>query len=392
MVVSRVRWARYTLTVAALWCGLRSVGEAQTPLPPILRGVVLDTLRQPLPLAEIILFGGGDNARHVARADPQGRFSFTGLGSGDYTVTVRRIGYQPIRVTLTLNMRKPYSVEFLMVPIAQRLSDVLVEAERGARARKGGPLLTGEVVDEFQQPVPNAEILISGFRPRNRGPFQVQADAEGRFRFPDLRAGRYAVKVRRIGYVPIQASLALEKATPRSVRFVMASHPFGLPEIGVVARRNDIARGVRRAAAYDGRFLTRDDILKAAPVTFGDFLSPYLPNVDSYDFSIPNLAIGLLPPLGGTVARSTFSSGRRSRSAMQKRMDFLGPPCAPVISVNGEPALIGVAINNFDPQQIEAVEVYRRRDPRHPVPWEFQEDLVFQRSCGSLVVIWLKRR
>jgi len=196
------------------------------------------------------------------------------------------------------------------------------------------------------------------------------------------------VTVRRIGYVPIQASLALEEE-PRAVQFVMTTWPADLPEISVVARRNDILRGVRRAATYDGRFLTRDDIAAAAPVTLGDFMSRYLPNVYPGGFSTPSIPVGMLPPLGG-LARASSSGPRTGLDAGAKRRAFLGPEGPPVISVNGGPARVGLAINDFDPQQIEAIEVYRRKD--RAVPWEFQEDLVLLRSTGSLVVIWLRDR
>ncbi len=191
-----------------------------------------------------------------------------------------------------------------------------------------------------------------------------------------------------IAHVPIRASLSL-KETPRAIEFVMATWPSELPELKVVARRNDILRGVRWASAYFGKFLTRDDIEAAAPKTLGDFMSRYLPSVPPGGFSIPSIPHGMLPPLGG-LAR-TNSSGPRPRLNASKAMArFKGPGCPPVISINGAPAQVRWAINDFDPQQIEALEVYRRRD--RTAPWEFQDDLVFLRSCGSLVVVWLKDR
>ncbi len=371
--------------IAAVGAMLPVSAQAQVP-GPILSGVVVDTLGLPLALAEIIAVRAGDTTRYVARAGARGGFVITGPGSGEYAVTVRRIGYQPIQVTLSLRLAEPYWIRFEMVPQPQQLPDVLVEAtpERGRR----GPLLSGLVVDDAREPVPFAEIVVSGFMPKTRGPWQVQTDARGRFRFPEVKPGQYAVTVRRIGYVPIRASLSL-KETPRAIEFVMATWPAELPELKVVARRNNLLRGVRRASAYFGKFLTRDDIEAAAPKTLGDFMTRYLPSVPPGGFSIPNIPHGMLPPLGG-LARTNSSGPRPRLNAGAKRAAFLGPGCPPVISINGAPAQAGWAINDFDPQQIEALEVYRRRD--RPAPWEFQEDLVFLRSCGSLVVVWLKDR
>lgn len=381
------RWT--TTAIVILWASsaVASRSVAQAP-PPIMSGVVVDTAGLPLALAEIIAMGTGDTVRHVARAGARGRFTLSGLASGEYSITVRRIGYRPIQVMMTLRMGEPRWVEFELLPQPQRLPDVLTEVSPRERDRRTGPLLRGVVVDETNQPVPHAEIIMGGFLPRTRGPHQRQTDAQGRFRFPDVGEGRYAVTVRRIGYVPIQASLALE-GEPRVVQFVMTRWPADLPEISVVARRNDILRGVRRAAAYDGRFLTRDDIAAAAPVTLGDFMSRYLPNVYPGGFSTPSVPVGMLPPLGG-LARANSSGSRVRLDAGVKRRAFLGPEGPPVISLNGGPVRIGLAVNDFDPQQIEAIEVYRRKD--RAVPWEFQEDLVLLRSTGSLVVIWLRDR
>lgn len=395
--MGRTPWA----LIPAVLLGLVSLAPERAAAQdgPLLAGVVTDTLQVPLPLAELIAVrvgDGGGPSRQVARADATGRFAFRDIGAGRFALTVRRIGYIPIQVTIELREGAPQSVQFELVPRPQQLPDVLVDVE--AERAGPGPLFRGTVVDENRQPIEEAEVIVGGNSPRTRGPFQRNTDARGRFTFPELRAGRYAVTVRRIGYAPVQASLAFQKDSARNVQFVMATWPQDLPEI-VVERRNSLVRGARRASTYDGFFLTRDDIARAAPATTGAFLRRYLPNVSTYQYSTPNMGIDLPPVFAADDDPTPRSSSglsvpyRARLNAAEAREKFFGTDCPPVISINGAPARVGFAINDFDPQQIEAIEVYRRRlDPKHPPPFEFQEDLVMKRSCGALVVIWLKAR
>ena len=394
--MGRTPWAM----IHALLAGLAALGPGRVAAQggPLLSGVVTDTLEVPLPLAELVAVrvGDGGAGRYVARAGAAGRFAFRDIRPGRYAMTVRRIGYNPIQVTIELRDGAPQWVQFELVSRPQQLPDVLVDVE--ADRRGPGPLFRGTVVDENQRPIELAEVVVGGQRGRMRGPFQRTTDARGRFAFPELRGGRYAVTVRRIGYAPVQATLALRSDSARNVQFVLATWPRDLPEI-VVERRNNLVRGARRASTYDGFFLTRDDIARAAPKTTGEFLRRYLPNVSPYQFRTPNMGIDLPPVFVADDDPAPRSASglsvpyRKRLNAAEAREKFIGTDCPPVISINGAPARVGFAIDDFDPQIIEAIEVYRRRlDPRHPPPFEFQEDLVMKRSCGALVVIWLKGR
>jgi hypothetical protein len=57
--------------------------------------------------------------------------------------------------------------------------------------------------------------------------------------------------------------------------------------------------------------------------------------------------------------------------------------CAPLVSLNGASPIGAWAVNDFNPDDVEALEVYRDRH----VPMELQRSV--DTSCG-LVVIWLK--
>lgn len=373
----------------ALVAGGSAVAAPLRAQGPPLSGIVTDTLGIALELAEVVIRPAeGNGGARTVRAGAGGRFSSGGLGTGRYVVTVRRIGYFPLTVQLDLAREKPQWVQFELVPRAQQLPELQVSAERPVGP---APLLRGTVVDEQRRPIEQAEIVVTGFT--RRGAAAVRStDVRGQFIFPELQRGRYAVTVRRVGYAPIQVSLSLTSDSARRVQFVMVGWPQELPEI-IVERRNTLARGIRRARAYDGIFLTRDDIVRAAPKRLGDALRRHLPNVSPYQFALPNRGLHFGVALPEPPAEPRTSTGlsvpfRRRLDAVQERTDFLGADCPPAISLNGAPVTLGYAINDIDPQLIEAVEIYRRRDRRRPV--DFDIDLVLERSCGALVVLWLR--
>ncbi len=340
-----------------------------------------DTLGAPLSLAEIIAVGETDEIRgpHRARAGPTGRFTFPSLAPGQYNLTVRRIGYVPVQVAVDLPAGTPVTLEFELVPRAQILADIVAEVPAGEAARDG-PLLFGTVVDSGGAPIPGAELILGGASPKTRGPWTTETRTEGRFAFPELGPGRYFLTVRRIGFLPVQMSVTVEEKEPRNFRFMLNARPFDLPDIVVEGMLFNVVRATRRAHAYLGTFVTRDDIMAAAPVVLGDFVGTLLPAVHPDTFSEPNLG---LPPRYKDVSYGLGPLNKAAAKGAGRR----GVDCPPVISINGAKPQVGWAVNDFDPQQIEAMEVY---GPGADIPFEFQEDLLIKRSCGKFMVIWLR--
>lgn len=338
----------------------------------------------PIPLAQIILVRSEGTEEPVrAESNTRGQFTFPTLGPGAYTVTVRRIGYVPLRTTLTLVAETPRRVTFDLSLMPQRLQDLVVEVPEAAGnvSGRGVPLFRGLVVDSAGRAIPDAEIVIGGTTVRTRTPAMRTTGASGGFVFTTLRPGSYFVTVRRIGYLPIRTALAFEEGHPRTLRFVLYTRPTDLPDVVVEAMGMDMRRVTRRISVNQGVLLTRDDLRRLAPVVLGDAVGTELIGVSPDTFNEPSLGFGR-----PRVPDVSYGLGPRNAAAVKAAV-YRGADCPPVISVNGQPPRLGWAVNDFDPDDIDAIEIYRRKDQ---TPYAFLEFEIVRRSCGSLIVIWLK--
>jgi hypothetical protein len=104
------------------------------PLPPIVTeatrggigGIVVDTSFTPIPGAEVVVLGTGRRAL----ANAEGRFYLDVL-PGSYMVRVRRMGFAPRSLTITVPRSAGRDVTVWLQPLAYGLPPVVVEARSG---------------------------------------------------------------------------------------------------------------------------------------------------------------------------------------------------------------------------------------------------------------------
>lgn len=92
----------------------------------VVQGRVTGPAARPVPGAEVLLLLGGE-VRHVARTDSLGAFGFSRLEHREYSLRVRRLGFQPRSATVLA--RPPGDgrpVEFSLVPMPTELDAVKV--------------------------------------------------------------------------------------------------------------------------------------------------------------------------------------------------------------------------------------------------------------------------
>ncbi len=235
--------------------------------------------------------------------------------------------------------------------------------------------LRGAVQDTSGAPLELAEVEIVGLDRR------AVTTATGGYRLADIPPGKYWVTVRRIGYVPFRVALTLASGSTRQIVFQLDRQPQHLADLEVTAtdqlwetRFRDFVNRARFHTGW-GVFLTRDDIAEARAVRLGDVVRRYFPWISSQalDHAL-FLNSSFWDPWSPRETRS-YSASAVNRYA-----------CPPAVSLNGGQPHGAWAVNDFAPQEVEALEVYRRISE---VPLEFVSPGQGGPSCG-LVVIWLR--
>jgi hypothetical protein len=249
----------------------------------------------------------------------------------------------------------------LIAPIHQTIS-----------AQSKSATLTGVVADSTGRPLEGAQVELIGTTRK------TQTGSDGRFQLDDLRPAKYWIFVRRIGYQPFQASLTLEPRELRKLELALTPHPVELPEVKVIAEDKRHQARMREflwrsRSSFSGRFLTRDDIARSSVSRTGDLVIRYLPFKSLWVMDQPGGWETL-----GFPSQETFSAARLSSRRLYR------PDCPPAVSVNGGSVTPGWAVNDFQPDEIEALEVYREGSS---LPYELSWG--GRASCG-LVVVWLK--
>ena len=201
------RWIRFGVlaALAVLTAASDALGQNQ------IRGRVRDENSQPISFAQVQMSPGD---RRVV-SDRNGEFVLGALQTGDYELTIRRIGYQPAHV----KVRVPSDESWIPITL-QSLPRVL----DSVRIRERSSLrYTGIVIDDLDQPVVDAEVIAAGASDRG-----VRTDAVGHFLLLKPQKGTLVLRVRKFGYVPYFGSLTLQTEREDTIR--MKRHATDLPE------------------------------------------------------------------------------------------------------------------------------------------------------------------
>lgn len=214
LATQRFPWSWLGAVIAAVLL-LNSSAGAQGA--NTLRGRVRDSTSRPISFAQVQLTPGD---RRVV-SDPNGEFVIAGIEDGEYELRIRRIGFEPVQLTVRLP-RDPAPFIVTMTALPRVLDSVRI------RERALGLRYTGIVVDDFNQPVVGAEVIAAG-----ASDLGVRTDSAGHFRLAKAQKGTLMLRVRKFGYTPYFGSLSLQGEREDTIR--VKRHPTDLPEAYILA-------------------------------------------------------------------------------------------------------------------------------------------------------------
>ncbi len=270
-----------------------------------------------------------------------------------------------------LGVRKPLlrRVALLLLPLG------LVAGLAGAQEPTGR--IVGTVTDSATgRPLAGAQASLLGTAQT------ATTSMEGRFEFLGVPAGRYVVHVRSVGYggATLEANLAAGAVEEFAVGLTAVS--VVLPEVVVEGEAQPIRVSpslqgfYRRAAGGFGYFLKREDIERLNPTETSELLR-----------TVPGIEV--------TRQGGNWESSIRSAETPLTMADGQATECPVHVYVNGHMVPTALDAFNFNPgaidlvrpQDVEGIEVYRRRTE---IPHQFMRSGSFGQPPCAVILIWTR--
>lgn len=190
---------------------------------------------------------------------------------------------------------------------------------------------------------------------------RIRSDSSGRFIFSALPAGEATLYFRRLAYTPDTATIDVPANDTTNLEVTLTVVAQQLAAV-VVQESREHRRAIRefenRRKAGFGRFITRADIERRNPRQMSDIFRAMVPGAV------------FLPGPGGT-ARLRFSRSAGSRD------------CPPQYWIDGQPVDRFFNIDDIEPMDVEAVEIYAGPSSTPP---QFN-GMNTNAACGT-VAIW----
>jgi hypothetical protein len=176
---------------------------AQQPIQSV-TGIVRDTAGAPLAGADVLL------GTHKATTSPSGAFRIDSLRPGQYAITIRMVGYNPVHSRVLVVASEPTEMEYFLLPSPQLLAPIVVESRRTG--------IYGAVGDTSYKAAVGARVVVSGAKGG-----EALTDSMGRFAFPDADNGVYMVRVTFPGYSERRFSVELKRGEGRELGVLLTA-------------------------------------------------------------------------------------------------------------------------------------------------------------------------
>lgn len=270
---------------------------AVAQVSPVTGTVVDSATGNPVAGALVALVGNGYVQAVSSRDD--GAFRFTNVTPGSYTMSVRRLGFAALQLTIPIDANG----------VHVRAAVVRIAALDTVRANPGTGI-AGEVGALTPlRPLANAEVLVVGVGA------VLRTDSTGRFFLPLRQAGTYVVRAKSPGYLPVALSVRVTRDSTARVMLLMDTATAGISSAYELAWREFADRARLRGT-------------KSALVSHGELARTGEPGLMDALQRVPSLSAAQLH-FGETVC----------------------------VFINGRPAA-GSPLAAWDVGQVEVVEVY----------------------------------
>jgi Carboxypeptidase regulatory-like domain len=200
---------RVALTLAMLAAAPMSPIASQSPVQSV-QGVVRDTAGTPLGGAEVTL------GPRRTTTNKLGVFRVDSVRPGEHSLTIRLLGYRPVRTRIGVVATAPTELEYFLVHAPVVLPTLIVPARRGG--------IYGTVGDTAYRIAVGAKVELLG-----PGGGTVLTDSMGRFTFPNVDRGEYLVRVTLPGYTERRIAVELKRGEGRELAVLLAPSSANAP-------------------------------------------------------------------------------------------------------------------------------------------------------------------
>lgn len=218
-----------TLSAFRAICRARFIGWAFNPLPKVvgfaillaclplflhaqeepasLTGVVQDPIGAVIGNSSVILEPAVGGVRQETRSDERGSFRFSGLPAGTYTLSIRALGFDSVKVKQVLLAGEQRSLPPVRLNVGSSgcfSSDAEPEQTRFLSAGLSLGGLAGNV-KSGQGPVVGARVALACWLGSgcSENPERTKTDSQGDFEFENIRPGRYLLSVEQNRFFPL---------------------------------------------------------------------------------------------------------------------------------------------------------------------------------------------
>ena len=306
----------------------------------VLRGVILDHEKRPLPGAKVTVMQSASAVSVLT--GPKGNYELRDLKPGSYRILISKVGYDGGAQTIALRTGGVEQRDFGLKKMSSPLIERALQRQRASQAgiltqgRRSnvpiGPIqvkkgqLAGRIIDaQSGKPLQGATVSL-------QRQASLKTDQGGHYTFPSLAPGSYRVNVNKAGFIAQEKTITIRADSPTREDFALKVESRGDERKGLATIMTPTVTPVVRSGQVRGRVI---DAKTGKPIPVAAILIAGQPSVTTNpdgSYVIANLGPGTYQI---SVRKSGFADGGGAltvRAGQTVTLNFqLSPKLVPVI-------------------------------------------------------------